>query len=272
VRTWPLKRPRIGLYRAWGGNADEGWTRFVLEAFEFVAEPVRDADVRRGDLAARWDVIVLPDATYEAMLKGLAPGTMPPEYVGGMTPTGVANLYAFVTSGGTLVALDGAGELPLTAFGLPVSNVTAAQRETDLYAPGSLVRVALDPSHPVAFGLPRESTGVFANSLAFDVTRRRSRFEQRVADDSAALAPGVQVVGTYASRNVLVSGYLLGERAIAGRPAVVVAEVGAGRVVLIGFRAQHRGQPHGTFKLLFNAVLLGGMAGEPGPRGGASPR
>ena len=273
VRTWPLKRPRIGLYRAWGGNADEGWTRFVLEEFEFVAEPVRDADLRQGDLAARWDVIVLPDATYEAMLKGLAPGTMPPDYLGGMTPTGIAHLYAFVTAGGTLVALDGAGELPLTAFGLPMGNVTAAQRETDFYVPGSLVRVALDPSHPVAFGLPRESVGVFANSLAFDVTRRRSRLEQRLADDSAALTPGVQVVGTYASRDVLASGYMLGERTIAGRPAVVVAAVGSGRVVLIGFRAQHRGQPHGTFKLLFNAVLLGGgMAGDPGPHGGASLR
>jgi hypothetical protein len=31
--------------------------------------------------------------------------------------------------------------------------------------------------------------------------------------------------------------------------------VGNGRIVLIGFRPEWRGQPFGTFKVLFNAVL-----------------
>jgi hypothetical protein len=71
--------------------------------------------------------------------------------------------------------------------------------------------------------------------------------------------PAVTAVATYPDDDLLKSGWLLGDRVIEGRAAVVEAEVEAGRVVLLGFRVQHRGQPHGTFKLLFNAIYRGGM-------------
>jgi hypothetical protein len=48
---------------------------------------------------------------------------------------------------------------------------------------------------------------------------------------------------------------LLGEDAIANRAAVVSVKKGSGTVLMIGFRAQHRAQTHGTFKLFFNALL-----------------
>jgi hypothetical protein len=57
---------------------DEGWTRWLLEQFEFAVHRVHDADVRAGNLRARFDVVVLPNATYAQMLNGLAPGSMPP--------------------------------------------------------------------------------------------------------------------------------------------------------------------------------------------------
>jgi len=87
-----VKAPRIGLYHAWGGNMDEGWTRWILEQFEFPYTSIHDADLRSGNLRASYDVIVLPDATYEQMMNGLAPGSMPPQYTGGMTARGVASL------------------------------------------------------------------------------------------------------------------------------------------------------------------------------------
>src|SRR5206468_12971350 len=141
-----VQTPRIGLYHAWGGNMDEGWTRWILEQFEFPYTSVHDADLRAANLRAKYDVIVLPDATYDQMRNGLAPGSMPPEYTGGMTARGVASLYEFTAAGGTLVAMDRAAELPLTTFGLPVRNVAANLPESTFYVPGTVLRIKVDPT------------------------------------------------------------------------------------------------------------------------------
>jgi hypothetical protein len=237
-----VRSPRIGLYHGWGGNMDEGWTRWILEQFEFPYTSLFDRDVRAGDLGARFDVILLPDATYDQMLNGEAAGTVPDAYTGGMTARGVSNLEEFVRSGGTLVAMDRAAELPLTAFGLPVKNIAAGARESDFYVPGSILRLRLDPSNPIAYGMPPEAAAFFVNSPAFDVGPASDR---------------IRVVAEYPNRDLLMSGWILGERTLAGRAAVVDASIDKGRVVLLGFRTQHRGQSHGTFKLLFNSILLG---------------
>jgi hypothetical protein len=242
IATWRVQAPRIGVYHGWGGNMDEGWTRWLLEQFEFPYSSVFDRDVRAGNLPARFDVIVLPDATYDQMLNGEASGTMPDAYTGGMTARGVSNLREFVAGGGTLVAMDRAAELPVTAFALPVENV-AIGRESDVYVPGSILRLRVDPSHPVAYGMPPDAAAFFVNSPAFALTAPSDR---------------IRVVAEYPTRDLLMSGWLLGERTIAGRAAIVEASVEKGRVILLGFRTQHRGQSHGTYKLLFNAILLGG--------------
>ena len=126
---------------------DEGWTRWLLEQFEFPYTSAFDRDIRAGNLRAKFDVIVLPDATYDQMLNGMPPGSMPDVYTGGMTARGVSNLYEFTAAGGTLVAMDRAAELPLTTFGLPLRNVTAGVSETDgvrtLRRPGELERLGL---------------------------------------------------------------------------------------------------------------------------------
>ena len=252
-----LTQPRVAMYQAHGGNMDEGWTRWVLEEFDFPYTTIHDADIRAGDLGARFDAIILPDASYQSMLTGLEPGTMPEEYVGGMTARGVSNLYAFTAGGGTLVTLDTASELPLTTFGLSVGDVTADLSPTDFFIPGTLLAIDVDPTHPVAFGMPARATAFFARSPAFSIGRDASATERQLGESPAA-PPHVRAVATYAPKDLLVSGWLLGERAIATRAAVVEAQVEQGRVVLLGFRAQHRAQPHGTFKLLFNAIYLAG--------------
>ncbi len=257
-----IDAPRLGLYHRYGGDIDEGWTRWVLEQFEFRYDSLYDRDVRAGNLRARHDVIVLPDASYQTMLTGLPPGTMPDEYTGGMTPTGLANLYDFVTEGGVLVAMDTAAELPLTTFGLPIRDVTENQRETDFYIPGTLLEIELDPTHPVAYGMPSEAAAFFAHSPAFEVGYPSSQ-RGSGRDDERPGVSGVDVVGSYPAEDLLMSGWLLGEEVIATHAAVVQARVGAGSVVLLGFRVQHRGQAHGTYKLLMNTILLG--SAEPAP-------
>ena len=255
---WHLTMPRIGMYHGWGGNVDEGWTRWLLEQYEFPYTRVHDREIRAGDLRARYDVIVLPDASYDRMLRGLSLDRMPPQYTGGMTPAGVANLHAFVEAGGTLVAMDSAAELPLKTFDLPVRDVTENLEEADLYIPGSILQLNVDPSHPVAYGMPARAAAFLARSPAFSVGLPAGRNEQ-----STSITPGspgsVTVAAEYPSSDLLMSGWLLGEHLIAGQWAVVHARVGEGQVVLLGFRTQHRGQAHGTFKLLFNSLYLGGM-------------
>jgi hypothetical protein len=245
-----VRAPRIGLYHGWGGNMDEGWTRWLLEQFEFPYTSVFDRDVRGGNLRAKFDVILLPDATYDQMLNGLPAGSMPDAYTGGMTARGVSNLAEFVHQGGTLVAMDRAAELPLTAFTLPIRNVTANQRDAEFYIPGSILRITVDPTHPVAYGMPPEAAAFFIHSPAFAVGGASSQ------TPNATLPDTVRIVARYPDSNLLMSGWMLGEPVIARRAAVVEAVLGKGRVVLLGFRAEHRGQTHGTYKLLFNSLLL----------------
>jgi hypothetical protein len=255
-----VRAPRVALYHAWGGNMDEGWTRWLLEQFEFPFQSLHDTELKAGNLRAKYDVILLPDATYDQMLNGLAPGSMPEGYAGGMTARGVANLYEFTAGGGTLVAMDRAAELPLTTFGLPIRSVTAGVRETDFYIPGSILHITVDNQNPVAYGMPHEAAAFFINSPAFAVGRRPNRFDDTPSAEPARPA-NVRVVAEYPRTRLLMSGWMLGEPVLAGQSAVIDASVDKGRVVLLGFRSQHRGQPHGTYKLLFNAILLG--ASEP---------
>jgi len=237
----PLRAPRIGLYHAWGGNMDEGWTRYVLEDFEFPYERLHDADVRAGDLNERFDVIVLPDATYNSMLNGSS--NLPPEYTGGMTEAGVDNIEAFAQAGGTVVTMDTASQFATRALGVDITDVTEGKEETELFIPGTLLRLDPDPDDPVAWGMPEQTAAFFANSPAFSVP-----------DGSPA-----RTVASYATEDLLMSGWLVGEELIHGTSAVLEAPVGQGRAVILGFRTQHRAQAHGTYKLLFNSIYLSGL-------------
>ena len=188
----------------------------------------------------------------DALIAGHPPGTMPPEFVGGLAGDGVAALRAFVQAGGTLICLDSSGELAIDMLQLPIRDVTRDPMADQFFCPGSILRLELDESHPLAFGMPRETSAFFSYSAAYDLERRI------LTSDGHGGAPpdtSVRVVGRYPARDLLLSGWLQGESIIANRAAVVEARSGFGRVVLIGFRAQHRAQSHATFRLLFNAIL-----------------
>jgi hypothetical protein len=235
------RAPRVGLYKSWIASMDEGWARFVLEQFEVPYQSLTDKDVRAGNLRARFDAVILPDQSAKEIVEGHAPGTMPAEYVGGIGVEGVAALKAFVEQGGTLVAIDSATELPIGQFGLPVRNAIDGVRNTEFYCPGSLLRLSVDPSHPLAAGLPPEPAAFFVNGRAFDV--------------DASAGDRVRVPARYARERLLMSGWINGESHIAGKAAIVDASLGRGRVVLVGFGPYFRGQPHGTFNVLFNPIL-----------------
>jgi len=164
--------------------------------------------------------------------------TVPLGYGGGLGEEGVRELDAFVKAGGTLVCLDQAGGFAIDSFKLPIRDVARQPRET-FFGPGSLVSLEFDLNQPLAYGMPARAAGFFADGSAYDVPQDAS----------------VTTVARYAAKDVLVSGLLQGESTIAGRPALVSAAVGSGRVILFGFRVQHRGQSYATFRLLFNAIF-----------------
>jgi len=239
-----LTRPTIGLHRPWNPSMDEGWTRWVFERFEFDFTNIRDVEMRSSDLGARYDVIVLTDPGRSAIVDGFAEGVVPPRYAGGIGLEGVRALARFVRDGGTLVCLNGASGFAIEALGLPVRNVLSGLSRGEFFAGGSLLEIEADTSHPIMAGVPRRSAVFFGRSPAFETL---DGFEG-------------QTLANYASTgSPLLSGYLLGEDRLHDRAAALEVRHGDGRVVLLGFRPQWRGQPFGSFRILFNALLSGSM-------------
>ncbi len=231
-------RPRVAIYKPAGDNGDEGWTRWLLEQYEFPFTSADSMVVRAGNLRAKFDAIVLPGATADVILNGLPRDTMPPGFGAGIGEDGVRELDAFVKAGGTLICLDQAAAFALDAFKLPIKDVARQPRET-FFAPGTLVNLQIDPAQPLAYGMPERVAAFFGDGAAYDVPQD----------------PSITTVARYAAKDVLVSGLLQGEAVIAGRPAVVSVASGAGRIVLFGIRVQHRAQTYATFRLLFNAIF-----------------
>lgn len=246
----PVTRQRVAMYqRYYGGNMDEGWTRLLLEQFDFPYTSLFDAELKAGNLNRKYDVIVIPDDNLGALTGGGRDEDdpdYPPEYRSGFGDEGIRALEAFVEAGGTLVTFARAGDLAIDGFGLPLRNAVGGLPGRDFWSPGSTLRVKVDATHPLAYGMPEDALATFlAGSQVY---------ETRPSPNSQATDRLV----TYVDRDVLQSGWLLGEEHLAGKAAVVSVEHGEGRVVLIGFRAQHRAQTHGTFKLLFNALVSTG--------------
>lgn len=246
-----LKRRSVGIYQPWVPSMDEGWTRLILENFHFPYTTLHNADVQLGKLRDRFDVIVLPSIETKTLRQGYAANETDPVYAGGLGDTGAAKLREFVEGGGSLVCMERACEYAIETFDLGIRDVLKGLRTSDFYGPGSILRTQAVPQSPRPYrsdllrGVPDEVSVYFDQSLAFEVTNER---------------PGTRVLLRYADEP-LQSGWLLGPKRLAGKAALTSVSVGRGEVILFGFPPQHRGQPHGTFRLLFNAFFTE----EPGP-------
>lgn len=246
-----LTAPRVGLYKPWTASMDEGWTRWVLEQYGFDPKNLDNKQIRAGKLNDGFDVIVLPDVEKDLIDKGRRKAEdgqmkyfaeLPPEYAGGLEKEGAKALIDFVENGGTLVALAKSSEWVMEEFNVPVRNSLAKVREEDFGLPGSILRVHVSP-HPVTYGLPADVAVFGDEAIAFQTA-----------------APGAEmerwVLATYPTdpRDILLSGWIRGEDRLARRAAAVAMTYGKGKLVLLGFRAQHRAQTHGTYPFLFNAL------------------
>jgi Zinc carboxypeptidase len=248
---------RNGLYRSYVPAIDEGWTRWVLEHDGkrncLGYSSLSDSDLRDTRLREKYEAIIIPDQLPRTILNGYRPGAMPPEYTGGLGEKGVKALREFVEEGGTLVCLNRASDFAIEQFKLPLKDIVAGLPRTDYYVPGSILRIELDTSSPIAKGMPKESIAWAEDSPVFEV--RTGSGSDRVSSSNHIDPSKVKIIAWYPKdKDPLLSGWLLGGERIKGNAALVEVTMGKGHIILFGFRPQYRGQSLATYPLLFNAL------------------
>ncbi|HEV2063263.1 MAG TPA: M14 metallopeptidase family protein [Thermoanaerobaculia bacterium] len=247
-----MTAPRVGLYKPWAASMDEGWTRWILEQYGFDSKSLDNKTIKAGKLSESFDVIVLPDVGKEIIANGKPKpeeGAMkyfpelPPEYAGGIEKEGAKALHEFVEAGGTIVALASSTEWVIDEFNIPVRNVLSRVRPDEFGCPGSLLNVQVAAGNPLTYGLPAHLAVFQDKAIAFETAPPASELQRWVL----ATYPGD-------GRDILASGWIHGEDRLEKRAAAVATTFGKGKLVLLGFRAQHRAQTSATFPFLFNAL------------------
>ena len=242
------------LYRAAMPTFDEGWTRWLFESKSYQYRSLTEKQLRAGittfsmgpGVTGKYYVILFPDQPARSILDGYRAGSMPPELTGGLGPEGVKQLRAFIVQGGTAVFLNRASDFAIEQLKLPLRDIVGGLPRTDFYVPGSILRIELDTTHPIAAGMPKDTIAWAENSPVFEVV------ENSGGDIPAS---NVRVIGWYPQdKDPLLSGWLLGGERIKGKAALVEVTVGKGRVILFGFRPQYRAQSSATYPLFFNSL------------------
>ena len=238
----PIKKARIGLYRPWNASIDEGWTRWILENYNYDAKSLYNADIRSAGLRSRYDIIIIPDMNSNQLMNGFRVGSVPGQYAGGIEQDGLNNLREFVQLGGTLIAFNQSASSLIPLLSLPVRNVLQGLGNDKFYCAGSLLRVEMQhPDVPINFGVPMSPVVMFERGPAFE------------------MLPGFKgiVLARYAKEtDPLESGMVMHSEILHDKIAALQLSYGRGRILLYGFKPQQRGQAHGTYRYLFNALYL----------------
>ena len=241
----PLTAQKIGIYQSYLASMDEGWTRWVLDHFSFGYRVLHDQDFRKNKLGDL-NLIIFPSLSSNGIAVGLqnrqktlgSPKIMK-KYTGGLGTKGIAALKSFLENGGTALFFSKASNFAIEKLGVPARNILKGKSSEKFYAPGTLLRLRLAQDSPLTFGMPPEPAIFFRNDPVF------------------ALLPApfeLKEVGTFPESDLLLSGWLKGESVLHGKVALADIPYRKGRVILYGFRVQHRSQMFGTFKLFFNAL------------------
>ena len=252
----PLKNSRIALYQSWKSNMDEGWTRYVLDDLEVPYTTIHNKDFKDkkdkpADLKEKFDVIVFASESPDIIKSGKPDPKSryaryytegPPEYRGGIGKQGVEALKTFVSEGGILVALNDASELVIKEFNPPVSDTLEGVSREQFFCPTSILKLNVNKRSPIGYGFPAETAAIFSRSKAFRTSIPDMEWDRTV-------------VANYPKKDILLSGWLLGEDTISRKAAVVDVTYKKGHIIMIGIRCQHRAQSHGTYKFMLNAML-----------------
>jgi hypothetical protein len=229
--------PRIAMYKSWQEPMPAGWQRWVFDEYQMPYDTLHDADIRGGGLSD-YDVLIFQAQDAGSIRSGFREGQLPLQYTGGLGDVGVAAVEAFVQNGGRVIAIEAATDFVVDLFDLDVSKATRGLSNSDFYIPGSILRLELDASSEINEGMSNEmSSWYWRSSMAYEVND-----------------PRIRVAARYGSGDPLLSGWVLGGERIAGKPAILEADIGEGSVVLFGFQPNYRAQTVATWPLLFNAI------------------
>ena len=263
-RTIALKPVRIGLVDNYGGVIPAGWTRWLLEQYEFPFSVVYPKELDAGDLNAKFDVLLFADGTvtgprggaFKTGYGGKQPDAedIPADYRGWLGKvsgnTTAPRLTAFVQAGGTVITVGGANYLasllspairPALVNRKPDGSLVALDHR-EFYIPGSLVAAKVDPTKPLAFGMTPTVDMFFDQNQPF------------------TLGTGATPVAWFDSATPRRSGWAVGQDKLKGTVAIADADLGRGKVFARGTEVTQRAQPYATFKLLFNGILYGPAA------------
>ncbi len=263
VSKLQFEKPKVGLYKSWVSNMDEGWTRWFLTEYNFDWDTLHDNDIQTRDLS-EFDAIIIPDQSSDRILNGHHKGFMPEQYTGGMGLEGALKIKQYAQEGGTLITFDRASDFVTDQLGLPVRNNVRNLSDKQFFIPGSLIRTDVDNTNPLAYGMQEQVAASFNRSRAYSVLVKRNKGEGgNETTVQKGPGPDAKVVASYAKDDLLMSGWALNEkRYIGGKGAMMRVGYGKGNVILFGFRPQFRGQPRATYKLIFNSIYAGSISGD----------
>ncbi|SKB35500.1 Zinc carboxypeptidase [Parapedobacter luteus] len=263
TNTVQIKPARIALFDNYGGSMPSGWVRWMLEQYHFEFSLIFPQEIDRGNLKDKYDVILFieggipPFGRGETGGRGFGgrgpdPADLPEEYrhmVGSLTADkSIPQLKAFLEAGGSILTTGSSTALAYH-LGLPVKNAlveTVDGKEQPIpgerfYIPGSVLRVKVNPEIDAAWGMSEDTDVIFNSSPVFGLKPQAS-------------LQGIQALAWFATDKPLRSGWAWGQNYLEDGIAAFKAPVGKGYLYAYGPQITYRAQPHGTFKLLFNAL------------------
>jgi hypothetical protein len=258
-----LRPVRVALWDRYGGSMDSGWIRWLFEqSFSFPFEIVYAPELDAGNLKKKYDVLILPNGAYSQQSRGggfrpASRDSVPDEYknrIGNITvDKTLPQLRKFAEEGGVLITIGSSTELAYN-WGLPIADAltdispdgSVKKFSPDkFYIPGSVLRVKVDNTSPIAYGITEDLDIFYSNKPVF-----------RLLPD--APLKGVNAIAWFPNAEPLRSGWAWGQHYLNGGAAGVEAPIGKGKVLLFGPEITFRAQPHASFKFLFNSIYYAG--------------
>jgi hypothetical protein len=219
-----LHPTRIALWDSYGGSMPSGWTRWILERFDFNFRVVTTDELDEGKLKDKFDAIVLVTGA-----------------TGSFEQSTTAQVKKFLEAGGTVLAIGSSTNLG-RQLGLPIANHLQNLSSDKYYVPPSVLRARVDPAQPLAWGIGDQVDVMFGASPTFKL-------------EADAGKKGLTRVAWFDSKTPLRSGWAWGQQYLENGTAMIDAKIGQGRLGLFGPEILFRAQPHGTFKFLFNGIV-----------------